>query len=80
MFLGQYLVYTNSAGYFLAASGGLDSYTSVLIVFRMARLALESVKCRDKRTLTDLRRVTGEETSFPALHRKSSHAFFTLVT
>ena len=54
VFWRQYLVRTNSAGYFLALSGGLDSSTTALFVFGMARLVL-----------VDLRRVTGEETFFP---------------
>lgn len=65
VFLRQYLVRTNSAGYFLALSGGLDSSTAALIVFGMARLVLQSVKSGDKKTLADLRRVTGEETFIP---------------
>jgi NAD+ synthase (glutamine-hydrolysing) len=62
VFLWQHFVRTNSAGYFLALSGGLDSCTMALMVFGMARLVLQSVKSGDKKTLADLRRVTGEET------------------
>jgi NAD+ synthase (glutamine-hydrolysing) len=60
VFLWQYLVRTNSAGYFLALSGGLDSSTTALMVFGMARLVLESIKAGEQKTLTDLRRVTGD--------------------
>ncbi|PMD48798.1 glutamine-dependent NAD(+) synthetase with GAT domain-containing protein [Hyaloscypha variabilis F] len=60
VFLWQYLVRTNSAGYFLALSGGLDSSTTALMVFGMARLVLESITLGEEKTLTDLRRVTGD--------------------
>ena len=48
VFLWQYLL-PNSVSYFLALSGGLDSCTTALMVFGMARLVLESVKSSDKR-------------------------------
>jgi NAD+ synthase (glutamine-hydrolysing) len=65
VFLWQYLVRTNSAGFFLALSGGLDSSTTALFVFGMARLVLESIISGEGKTLADLRRVTGDETFFP---------------
>ncbi len=65
VFLWQYLVRTNSAGYFLALSGGLDSSTTALMVFGMARLALESIRAGEEKTLADLRRVTGDQEFSP---------------
>ena len=65
VFLWQYLVRTNSAGYFLALSGGLDSSTTALMVFGMARLVLESINLGEEKTLTDLRRVTGDPKFLP---------------
>ncbi|KAE9376669.1 glutamine-dependent NAD(+) synthetase with GAT domain-containing protein [Stipitochalara longipes BDJ] len=65
VFLWQYLVRTNSAGYFLALSGGLDSSTTALMVFGMARLVLESITLGEEKTLTDLRRVTGDSKFSP---------------
>lgn len=60
VFLWQYLVRTNSPGYFLALSGGLDSSTVTLFVYSMARMALQAIKAGEKTVLDDLRRVTGE--------------------
>lgn len=65
VYLWQYLVRTESAGFFLALSGGLDSSTTALFVFGMARLVLESITSGEVKILTDLRRVTGDETFFP---------------
>lgn len=65
VFLWQYLVRTNSAGYFLALSGGLDSSTTALMVFGMARLVLESISAGEEKTLKDLRRVTGDDKFSP---------------
>lgn len=66
VFLWQYLVRTNSAGYFLALSGGLDSSTTALMVFGMARLVLESITAGETKTVTDLRRVTGDKNFSPS--------------
>lgn len=60
VFLWQYLVRTNSPGYFLALSGGLDSSTVALFVYSMARMALQAIKDGEKTVLDDLRRVTSE--------------------
>lgn len=60
-FLWQYLVRTNSPGYFLALSGGLDSSTVALFVFGMAKLVLKSIKNGEESTLRDLRKVVGIE-------------------
>lgn len=65
VYLWQYLVRTNSAGFFLALSGGLDSSTTALFAFGMAMLVLESITSGEEKTLADLRRVTGDETFFP---------------
>ena len=58
--LWQYLTRTNSAGFFLALSGGLDSSTVALFVYGMARRVLESIQDGDDNALVVLRRVTGE--------------------
>lgn len=66
VFLWQYLTRTNSPGYFLALSGGLDSSTVALFVYSMARMALQAIKSGEKTVLDDLRRVTGEPDFMPA--------------
>jgi NAD+ synthase (glutamine-hydrolysing) len=65
VYLWQYLVRSNSAGFFVALSGGLDSSTTALLVFGMSRLVMESITVGEGKTLADLRRVTGDETFFP---------------
>lgn len=65
VWLWQYLVRTNSAGYFLALSGGLDSSTVALFVFGMAKLVLLSIENGEDGTLADLRRVTGDNNFTP---------------
>lgn len=65
VFLWQYLVRSNSAGFFLALSGGLDSSTTALFVFGMACLVWESITSGEGNTLADLRRVSGDETFLP---------------
>ncbi|KAL2433585.1 Glutamine-dependent NAD(+) synthetase [Exophiala dermatitidis] len=59
VYLWQYLTRTNSAGFFLSLSGGLDSSTVALFVHGMARLVLRSIELGEENTLADLRRVTG---------------------
>lgn len=59
VWLWQYLVRSNFAGYFLALSGGIDSCTVGLFVYGMARLVLTSIEAGETSTLEDLRRVTG---------------------
>ncbi|KAL0934142.1 glutamine-dependent NAD(+) synthetase [Colletotrichum truncatum] len=65
VFLWQYLCRTNSPGYFLALSGGLDSSTVALFVHSMSNLILVSIESGEMSTLEDLRRVTGEKTFMP---------------
>ncbi|KAJ0161226.1 Glutamine-dependent NAD(+) synthetase [Colletotrichum tanaceti] len=65
VFLWQYLCRTNSPGYFLALSGGLDSSTVALFVYSMAKLVLHSIDAGEMSTLDDLRRVTGDKTFMP---------------
>ena len=65
VFLWQYLTRTNSAGFFLALSGGLDSASVALFVFGMARLVMISIKNGETTTLEDLRRVTGDKSFTP---------------
>ncbi|TQN70155.1 Glutamine-dependent NAD(+) synthetase [Colletotrichum shisoi] len=65
VFLWQYLCRTNSPGYFLALSGGLDSSTVALFVYSMAKLVLQSIDAGEMSTLDDLRRVTGDKTFMP---------------
>lgn len=59
VYLWQYLTRTNSAGFFLSLSGGLDSSTVALFVHGMARLVISSIEAGEVTTLADLRRVTG---------------------
>ncbi|TAQ88217.1 hypothetical protein B7494_g3469 [Chlorociboria aeruginascens] len=66
VYLWQYLVRTNSAGFFLALSGGLDSSTVALLVYGMSRLVLESIQSGEAKTLADLRRVTGDSKYLPS--------------
>jgi NAD+ synthase (glutamine-hydrolysing) len=65
VFLWQYLTRTNSPGYFLALSGGLDSSTVALFVYSMARVVLTSIRAGETTTLDDLRRITGDKTFTP---------------
>jgi NAD+ synthase (glutamine-hydrolysing) len=65
VYLWQYLTRTNSAGFFLALSGGLDSATVALFVYGMARLVLSSIRAGEETTLQDLRRVTGDDNFTP---------------
>lgn len=65
VFLWQYLTRTNSPGYFLPLSGGLDSSTVALFVYSMARMVLQSINSGEQSVLNDLRRVTGEKNFFP---------------
>ncbi|POS81283.1 glutamine-dependent NAD(+) synthetase [Diaporthe helianthi] len=66
VFLWQYLSRTNSPGYFLALSGGLDSSTVALFVYSMARMVLKAIQDGEQTVLDDLRRVTGEKSFTPA--------------
>ena len=66
VYLWQYLTRTNSGGYFLALSGGLDSCTVALFVFGMARLVLEYVQAGEQTVIDDLRRITGETAFTPS--------------
>ncbi|KAI1112217.1 NAD+ synthase [Nemania sp. NC0429] len=59
VYLWQYLTRTNSAGFFLSLSGGLDSSTVALFVYGMAKVVLKSIENGSETTLADLRRVTG---------------------
>jgi len=65
VYLWQYLTRTNSAGFFLALSGGLDSSTVALFVYGMARIVLDSITAGETTTLADLRRVTGDKSFSP---------------
>jgi NAD+ synthase (glutamine-hydrolysing) len=65
VFLWQYLTRTNSPGYFLALSGGLDSSTVALFVYSMARVVLTSINAGETTTLNDLRRITGDKAFTP---------------
>jgi NAD+ synthase (glutamine-hydrolysing) len=58
VFLWQYLVRTNSAGYFMDFSGGLDSLTTASMLLGMRSLVLESFNAEEEKTLADLRLVT----------------------
>lgn len=66
VFLWQYLTRTNSPGYFLALSGGLDSATVALFVYSMARMVVQAIKDGEQTVLADLRRVTGEPDFLPS--------------
>lgn len=66
VFLWQYLTRTNSPGYFLALSGGLDSSTVALFVYSMARMVVQAIKDGEQTVLADLRRVTGEPDFLPS--------------
>jgi NAD+ synthase (glutamine-hydrolysing) len=65
VYLWQYLTRTNSAGFFLALSGGLDSSSVALFVYGMARLVLLSIESGAETVLQDLRRVTGDNKFVP---------------
>ncbi|KAF2786729.1 glutamine-dependent NAD(+) synthetase with GAT domain-containing protein [Melanomma pulvis-pyrius CBS 109.77] len=65
VWLWQYLVRSNSAGYFLPLSGGIDSCTVALFVYGMAKLVLTSIQAGETTTLSDLRRVIGDPEFVP---------------
>lgn len=65
VWLWQYLVRTNSPGFFLSLSGGLDSSTVALFTFGMAKVVLASIESGEEQTLIDLRRITGEKEFYP---------------
>lgn len=65
VYLWQYLTRTNSPGFFLALSGGLDSSSVTLFVYGMAKLVLLSINAGEETTLQDLRRVTGDKNFTP---------------
>ncbi|KAG6354334.1 hypothetical protein INS49_004939 [Diaporthe citri] len=66
VFLWQYLSRTNSPGYFLPLSGGLDSSTVALFVYSMARMVLQAIQEGEQTVLDDLRRITGEKSFIPS--------------
>ncbi|KAF2095077.1 glutamine-dependent NAD(+) synthetase with GAT domain-containing protein [Rhizodiscina lignyota] len=70
VFLWQYLCRTNSPGYFLALSGGLDSSTVALFVFGMAKLVLQTINDGEESTLADLRRLVGNKNFVPKSPRE----------
>ncbi|KID87764.1 glutamine-dependent NAD(+) synthetase [Metarhizium guizhouense ARSEF 977] len=65
VYLWQYLTRSNLGGFFIALSGGLDSASVSLFVYGMAKVVLQSVKSGDERTLSELRRITGEKDLVP---------------
>jgi NAD+ synthase (glutamine-hydrolysing) len=65
VYLWQYLTRTNSAGFFLPLSGGLDSASVATFVYGMARLVLKSIEAGETTTLDALRRVTGDKKFTP---------------
>ncbi|KAL2104616.1 hypothetical protein VUR80DRAFT_10110 [Thermomyces stellatus] len=77
VYLWQYLVRTNAAGFFLSLSGGLDSSTVLLFVYGMAKLVLKSIESGQKTTLDDLRRVTGIKDFSP---KKPEEILWVLLT
>lgn len=52
-------------GFFLTLSGGLDSSTSALLVYSMARLVLSAINNGEEETLQALRRITGVKDLIP---------------
>lgn len=77
VYLWQYLTRTNSAGFFLSLSGGLDSSTVALFVYGMAKLVLSSIEAGEHTTLADLRRVTGDADYSPKEPRDIVHRLLT---
>ena len=65
VYLWQYLVRSSSPGFFLALSGGLDSCSTALLVFGMAKLVLKSIDAGETATLNNLRHITGEKDFTP---------------
>ncbi|CAF9921042.1 MAG: hypothetical protein GOMPHAMPRED_002211 [Gomphillus americanus] len=65
VYLWQYLVRTNSPGYFLALSGGLDSATVALFAFGMAKVVLQHIEEGESSVLAELRQITGEKSFRP---------------
>ena len=54
VWLWQYMVRSDSAGYFLALSGGIDSCTVALFVYGMAKLVLTLIQAGESLTLSNL--------------------------
>jgi NAD+ synthase (glutamine-hydrolysing) len=65
VFLWQYLTRSSAGGFFVALSGGLDSASVSLFVFGMAKAVLQSIQSGNDKTLSELRRITGEEHLVP---------------
>ncbi|KAJ1550313.1 glutamine-dependent NAD(+) synthetase, partial [Nowakowskiella sp. JEL0078] len=61
--LWDYMRRSNSGGYFLPLSGGIDSCASALIVFSMCRLVCESVQEGDAQVIMDAKKAVGETNS-----------------
>ncbi|EGF78318.1 hypothetical protein BATDEDRAFT_17496 [Batrachochytrium dendrobatidis JAM81] len=57
--LWDYLRRTQSGGYFLPLSGGIDSCSSALIVFSMCELVHARLDCSDKKVIQDLEAIVG---------------------
>nr|CAG8545687.1 9640_t:CDS:10 [Entrophospora candida] len=59
--LWDYLRRSKTNGYFLPLSGGIDSCATAIIVYSMCRLVVEAASNGDKKVISDVRRIVGEE-------------------
>ena len=60
VWLYDYLRRSKQSGFFLALSGGIDSCSSAVICFSMARLIVEAIQKGNRQVLTDFRAICGE--------------------
>ncbi|KAL9084001.1 MAG: hypothetical protein Q9165_008277 [Trypethelium subeluteriae] len=60
VWLYDYLRRSKQSGFFLALSGGIDSCSTAVICFSMARLVVDAIKRGNQRVISDLRGICGE--------------------
>ncbi|KAL9078725.1 MAG: hypothetical protein Q9157_002370 [Trypethelium eluteriae] len=60
VWLYDYLRRSRQSGFFLPLSGGIDSCSTAVICFSMARLVVEAIKKGNRRVISDLRGICGE--------------------
>ena len=60
VWLYDYLRRSKQSGFFLALSGGIDSCSTAVICFSMARLIIDAVNRGNQRVISDFRAICGE--------------------
>ena len=80
--LRDYLRRSQQSGFFLPLSGGLDSASTAIIVYSMARMVHSAAHEGNKQVLSDMHRIAGEAEDsdwLPENPQNFSAAVFTLV-